>query len=360
MADEKAEIVKQSNELINLTVERWPLHEKRIMLSLAAAMRDDDPPETEYRLDARELILATGGSRSEYSRIKEGAESLLSRQVYRVNRLPDGRRHFIGINLLSKIEYQEGQATIIARPTIDGRAFFIGLQRFFTLIPLEEALALSNFPAVRLFELLAQFRSTGWRQIGMEEIHGLLGLVELDDKKRRARRVKYPTAGSLFKHVIRPAADEITQKTSLKIDDIEQIKRRPPESEAPQGKKTRARVTAFRFRFHLEETDPRPLWPGRKHRPEEKKMGPLFAATPPTAPPPLPDAAEQTEAARKESAAVQAERKQILEALAGLDDETRGFLLERAERRLRAGGVQFIARPQVEALAVELLKSENL
>lgn len=361
MTDPISPVVKQSNELVSLAVERWPVHEKRVMLAIASTMRDEDPLDAEYRIDARELILTMGATRSEYSKIYTAAEKLLSRQVFQTEILQDGRRHFIGINLFSKIEYTEGEATIIAQPTQAARGFFIGLQKYFTLLPLDEVLNLSTFPTIRLFELLMQFRGTGWRRFPVEEIRAQLGLVEFEEVKpgrqqMKVKRIKYPTSGQLLKHVLKPAAAEITEKTSLKIDEIKQ-------------EKPRRKVSAFLIRFHIEEDEKNtpPLWPARKV-PTDPRPGPLFAdvrvpAKPqPTPSAMVPSAAESEEMIKQqnqEAAQAKAERQRINDALAGLDDEARAFLLARAERRLKAAGVQFIADPQRRAIAYEILQEEG-
>ena len=147
-----------------------------------------------------------------YSKAVEIAKSLLTRVVFFPIITEDGRKAFDGFQWISYIRYVEGKGYFIARINEDMKPYLLNLKEKFTKYNLDYALKMRSFYSIRIYELLSQFKNTGWRQIEIEELRNLLGIGQ-----------KHSRYNDLKRTIIEHSKKEINKLTDLNIE-YEEIK----------------------------------------------------------------------------------------------------------------------------------------
>lgn len=306
------------------------VRQMRIIFHVLARMQtNDDAMKTLYRIDITEL--GDNLSAGNYRQIKRNAEDLQTVAFH----LPKPDGGFSRYVLFPTIHYNPPADGDVAHLLIGVnshlRNLLFDLKARFSRLELASLLSFKSSYSIRLFLLLRSHAWLGEREIPIDFLRDRL---ELGDKLQRIDNLKA--------RAIRPAIKEINAMSTLRVT----------MSTVTDGGK----VTAFHFRIEDRSDRQKISEKIRAALPNPRKR--TDNPPPPASPPP--DAAQATKEAREDIQALEEERQRIRSVLASLEDETRNFLLERADRRLRAAGVQFIARPQLEALAVEILNEENL
>lgn len=91
--------------------------------------------------------------------------------------------------------------------------FVSDIKRKFTKYNLEYVAKFNGFHSIRLYEILAQFRETGWREVALSNLKEWLQVSD-----------KYDRYNNFNQRVLTPAIKEINEKSDLLIN-VEQIKR---------------------------------------------------------------------------------------------------------------------------------------
>jgi len=128
------------------------------------------------------------------------------------------------VNWVDSIKYFKGEARVQIRFGWTMSTHLAGMLEQFTKFDLLNVRKLNSTHSIRLYELLSQFRSTGFRQTALDDFRFSMGIEDA-----------YPAYKSLRQWVIEPAIKELNQKTDFDVR-WEPIK---------QGKT----VTALRFAF---------------------------------------------------------------------------------------------------------------
>lgn len=343
-------MVRQSNRLINFSPAKMSLREKRLFLSIIAMISSDDEELREYRVNVMDILAATGTNDPElYSCSKGLASRLMDRKVYHESVNEDGKKVFEAFQLLSRVRYIEGKGYFSAWIDPAMKDLLLGLKRDFTEYGLEDALKLRTLAGLRLYELLVQFKDTGWRQIQVEQLRHLLGLIEYDNYGK-AKPSKYPRYGEFRKHLVDRAVNDInSRKTALQITGVEEIK-------------DRRKVTSLKFHFKFTAPVPRPRTITVTKPPASaRKPGP--ARVKPTPPDySLLNTEEVLIHARTEAATLQAEQQALRARWDALPTEEQAFYLERARRLIEREGValpEAIRDSMERRRAMEILQAES-
>lgn len=91
--------------------------------------------------------------------------------------------------------------------------FVSDIKRKFTKYNLEHIAQFSGFHSIRLYEILAQYRSTGWREVSINDLKEWLQVAD-----------KYDRYNNFNQRVITPSIKEINAKSDLLVS-VEPIKR---------------------------------------------------------------------------------------------------------------------------------------
>lgn len=198
--------VKKDNALINAAY-TLTLAEQRLIL-LSSAQADGDADELkDITIYAEQYAEAFKVSRqAAYMALKDASDSLFERRFSYERLTPKGnistaRRRWVG-----GVDYVEKEGRIVLQYHKDVIPLLCELKNKFTLYALEQVASLTSVHAVRLYELLIAWRSTGKTPLfELAEFRRKLG-IEPDE---------YPRMTNFKQRVLDPAVAQINAHTDI-------------------------------------------------------------------------------------------------------------------------------------------------
>lgn len=145
--------------------------------------------------------------RTAYEQLKAAGESLLKRQVCRLENTKRGVKE-IRSNWLSGTTYYEGEGWVELRFTHEVAPYLLALRAKFISYKLKQTAALRSIYAWRLFECLHSWQQTGVWYVTMEDF---LHIMEAPESCRN-------DFAQLRRRVIEPAVLELIQKNGMRIE----------------------------------------------------------------------------------------------------------------------------------------------
>lgn len=205
--DKSNKIVK-ANVLIEATY-RLSLNEQRILLAFISKLDsrvDAPPPPENFTLHASEFAaMFELDPHLAYEAMRDGAETLFNRAVVVDN--PYAARPEVSrlrTRWISSIEYVVQLGAIELSFATKILPYLTQLAREFTIYLLPSVAKMTSVHAVRLYELLVQWRGTGSREIEIGWIRERFGLTG-----------QYQGIDDLKKRVITPAVKQINDHSDL-------------------------------------------------------------------------------------------------------------------------------------------------
>lgn len=200
--------VWQSNRLVE-AAQTLTLNEKRLVLA-AAALHDPRkplPPRGTVTLHAEEFADVFGiESRGHiYEALEDAAKRLYNRTIktiYAAKGKP-AERH---VRWVWMADYRKGEGTVTLGFSPGVAPYLTLLHQQFTRYKLRQIGAIGSFYGVRLYELMAQYRTAGERSISLERLREMLDLGD-----------KYDRIETLRRRVLDPAIAEINKHTDLRV-----------------------------------------------------------------------------------------------------------------------------------------------
>ena len=115
------------------------------------------------------------------------------------------------LNWFDSIELFKRQGKMLIQFTRSVQTRLAGMLEQFTTIDLLSVAELSSVHSVRLYELISQFKSTGYRKISLEDFRFSMDCVN-----------RYPTTQKLKQKVLNPAIAQVNEKSDLwcKVKDV--------------------------------------------------------------------------------------------------------------------------------------------
>lgn len=203
LEDKNKKLVVQSNELIEASYS-LSLNGKRLLLLAISkvnpgAMPDRSMPLS-FSITAGDFELAYPDTLNSYRDLKRGAQELTSKVVT----FRSDNHKYKTLNLTDSVSYIPSEGTLHLTFGFSISHHLLGLIDQFTQYDVLSIGKLNSIYSIRLFELLSQYRSTGFRIETLENI-------------RFSLNVKYEKYGDLKRFVIQKAVDELNIKSNLKI-----------------------------------------------------------------------------------------------------------------------------------------------
>jgi len=233
----KNDLVVKHNELVDASY-KLSLDAQRCLLACISQIdsRQPFPIDKIFYLHAEDFAKLYGvDEKSSYAQIKKASE-ILKNKTIRINK-PDPKYPkllYSEINLTSKTDYypDDGKIGITFNPAIS--PFLTQLSINFTQYRLGNISGLTSSYAIRVYELLCQWKSTGKREIEIDWLKDRLDLtvgsyLKMNDFKKR---------------VLEPAITQINAHTNLWVNYTQ--------------RKTGRRVTHFTFHFVEKEKFAKP------------------------------------------------------------------------------------------------------
>lgn len=205
-------LVYKSNALIEASY-RLSLYEQRIILSCIAQVRRDEPLSDQhlYTVSAQQIADMTGTSLgTAYQNLKAASERLYRREV--TLQAPNGTGTGKGkgkvrlTRWVQTVEYREAEGMVALRFSTDMVPYLSQLTEQFTRYALTDVARMDSAHAIRLYELLCQWRDAGQREV---EIGWLREAFQLGDK--------YPAIKDFKRWVIEPAVKQINEHSPLML-----------------------------------------------------------------------------------------------------------------------------------------------
>ena len=155
----------QSNHLIHARYEMTAL-QKKILMMLISKIHPEDNDFKPYRIRARDFMeIAELKSTQIYGKLKKATEGLLGK-VFHI-RKPTG---LLQITILSSAEYFEGRGVMELCFDPKLKPYLLQLKEQFTIMPLRQVMSLRSVYSMRIYEMLSQFKSTGYYITKVEDL----------------------------------------------------------------------------------------------------------------------------------------------------------------------------------------------
>ena len=194
--------VTKSNDLVQAAY-KLTLNEQRLLLAAIAQIDPRKPMPRPISITAPDFAEQYGiPIKQAYEALKEATSALYERDI----KTFDGRFKS-RFRWVDRVDYLDGGGETKLYFTVHVQPYLVHLNKSFTTYELKRIADLSSTHSIRLFELLQQFKSTGFYTVS---VAGFRELLELGPSYERYSNLKLK--------VIDPAIAELKEKSGLLIE----------------------------------------------------------------------------------------------------------------------------------------------
>lgn len=199
--------VYKANALVEASY-RLSLYEQRIVLACIAQVRRDESLTDQqlYTVSAQQIAEMTGTKLgTAYQNLKAASERLFERRVT-LHEPPNGKSggKVRLTRWVQEVVYQEDQGTVSLRFSQPMVPYLSQLSAQFTRYALADVAKMTSAHAIRLYELLCQWRDAGKREV---ELTWFRDALQLEDRYSNIRDLK--------RRVIEPAVEQINEHSPM-------------------------------------------------------------------------------------------------------------------------------------------------
>lgn len=197
----KENLVKQHNALISAK-HKLTQTQLKIILSVVGKIQKDDEDFKDYCFyikDFLDVINKESQWKENYSFIIESIKGILSKPLH----IPTEKGDLI-CNWLAEAKMEKDSGLVKLRFAPSLKPYLLQLKEQFTVFKLKYILVLSSMYSIRVYELVKQFETTGFRLISIEEFKRILGI---------------PNSYMInnVKNILNKAKKEISEKTDIEF-----------------------------------------------------------------------------------------------------------------------------------------------
>ena len=212
--------VVKSNQVIEASYQLSAVEQRIVLAAISCIPKNQPITDDElYPVSIGELQLLGVHEKTAYRDLKEGINRLYERSI---NLSIDEKS--IKMRWVQEIQFLDSQSVIGIRFSKPILPFISNLSREFTKYALSDIAGINSAYAIRIYELLVQYRQIGKREISVDNLRTMLELGK-----------KYPLFADFKKRVIDTAVDQINEYSPLKV--------------TYEQKKTGRKVTHILFSF---------------------------------------------------------------------------------------------------------------
>lgn len=178
----KKELVVKDNALINASYTIDLVEQRVILLAIIAARETNTPSDKDLTIHAETYINQFGVHKNTaYEGLKNACKSLFERRFSYQIRTAKGNIEHVTSRWVQKISYVENEGLVRIRFSEDVLPLITRLEQQFTSYELEQVSNLSSAYAVRLYELLSQWRAMSKTPIfPIWEFRQKIGVIDND------------------------------------------------------------------------------------------------------------------------------------------------------------------------------------
>lgn len=196
--------ITQDNQLIEASY-KLSLNEKRLLMLGMSKLDPRHFPRTgaEFELTVEEWRERFPQDETPWRALQRAAKKMMRRYVTfhpRTGVVKD-------INWFDSVEYVEGEGRIKVIFTMSITTRLQGVFEQFTKLNLLQVSRLNSFHSIRLYELVSQFRKTGYRRISLDDFKNSMSCAD-----------SYPRIKDLKRRVLNPALKEINEKADFEVE----------------------------------------------------------------------------------------------------------------------------------------------
>ena len=181
----KKAVVVQANSLVEARYRLSNL-EQRLIFSLLSKIEADDEDLREYDIPLKELSQLMGIDLADaYKELAKLTKQLMTR----VLTIRSKAGNLLHIHWLCRAEHKPGSVALSFVP--DLKPYLLHLKSEFTICELETIAGFGGKYTIRIYMLLRQYASIGWREFDLAELREILGIEknEYREYKRFSQRV---------------------------------------------------------------------------------------------------------------------------------------------------------------------------
>ncbi len=181
----KKELVVKDNALINASYNLDLSEQRLILLAILEARQSNTPNDKDLTIHAESYINHFNVHRNTaYKVLKDACKSLFDRRFSYQKLTQKGNIENVISRWVQRISYVENEALVRIKFSDDVVPLITNLEKHFTSYELEQVSSLTSVYAIRLYELLIAWRSTGKvTMVELEELRLKLG-IEPNEYKR--------------------------------------------------------------------------------------------------------------------------------------------------------------------------------
>lgn len=208
---EDIHVTRQSNVVqSNYLIEHKPKmteDEHKMFLTLVASINKDDEDFKNIKLKVTDIIdLWEIPQKNAYRKVKKALSGLLDKKFELERIRKDGTKYVEKTTYISSFSYGEGEGYAMVRIDPMFKPYLLGLKNDpYTLFVLENVVHLKGGPAIRTFELLAQYAGLGHRAFTVKDYKKKIGV---EDKYKGSN-------ANLKKNVLDKVVKQISENTML-------------------------------------------------------------------------------------------------------------------------------------------------
>lgn len=226
MNKNKKDLVVKDNALINASYYLSLTEQRLILLAIIQARAEKMTSSNEFKVQVSSYINAFGVERSTaYEALQKAVDTLINRR-FSYYRIVNDQQEKVTTNWVQSVAYATNESYIKIQFTDAVMPLITQLEKHFTSYQLEQVKDLSSIYAIRLYELMMQWRATGkTQQIPIDELRHKLG-IEPD---------QYQKMSNFKDKVLDVAINQINEHTDIKA--------------SYEQHKERRSITGFTFTF---------------------------------------------------------------------------------------------------------------
>ena len=222
----KKELIVKDNALINASYSLELTEQRIILLAILKARENKTPHNQELIVTAQSYITAFNVHRNTaYKTLKSACDTLFDRRFSYQRYSEKGKVEQVKSRWVQSVVYAESDSYIKIKFADEVLPLITMLEKHFTSYELQQVASLKSIHAIRLYELLIQYRTVGKLEISLSDLRLKLGIAD----------GKYPTMNNFKARVLDVGIQQINEHSDITVK-YEQVK---------QGRS----ITGFTFTF---------------------------------------------------------------------------------------------------------------
>ncbi|ENV52413.1 replication initiation protein RepM [Acinetobacter junii] len=212
----KKDLIVKDNALINASYNLDLAEQRLILLAILEARESNTPSNHDLTIHAESYINHFNVHRNTaYKVLKDACKNLFERRFSYQKLTAKGNLENVMSRWVQRVSYVENEALVRIRFSDDVVPLITNLEKHFTSYELEQVSNLTSVYAIRLYEVLIAWRSTGKvSMLETKELRSRLGVLDTEHQRME----------SFKRRVLEPAIQQINDHTDIKAE-YEQHKR---------------------------------------------------------------------------------------------------------------------------------------